>query len=441
MPGKLEELIENINGSDKDKITCIVADELLGWALEVAEKMQIKRAAVWSTAAALLALGFRILELLDDGIIKNNGTPTKNQMIKLSPTMPAISTTHFVWACIGDLATKKTFFEVIVKNNKSVAVADWLICNSTYELEPVVFTLFPNIMPVGPLLASNRLGNSAGYFWPKDSTCLEWLDQQPANSVIFVAFGSFTVFDQIQFQEFALGLELTNKPFLWVVWPDLTDDNNDAYPKGFIKRAATRGRIVGWAPQQKVLGHPSVACFLSHCGWNSTMEGLSNGIPFLCWPYFADQFFNQSYICDIWKVELGFNCDENGIVKQGEIKNKVEQLLNDKTFKARALDLKEVVSKSAKEEDRVVPKELLLPEAEVDCPNVRVVPKPNPVVLDVPKVGLLEAPNEESFDTPKTDVHVGSNMFGAPAPNASPPVPNPKAATQLCELIGALKAG
>ncbi|CAL5324979.1 unnamed protein product [Camellia sinensis] len=222
MPGKLEELIENINGSDRDKITCIVADELLGWALEVAEKMQIKRAAFWSTAAALLAFGFRIPELLDDGIINNNGTPTKNQMIKLSPTMPAISTTHFVWACIGDLATQKTFFEVIVKNNKSVAVADWLICNSTYELEPAVFTLFPNIMPIGPLLASNRLGNSAGYFWPKDPTCLEWL-----------------VFDQIQFQEFALGLELTNKPFLWVVRPDLTDDNNDAYPKGFIKRAAT----------------------------------------------------------------------------------------------------------------------------------------------------------------------------------------------------------
>ncbi|GMP28714.1 hypothetical protein CsSME_00004147 [Camellia sinensis var. sinensis] len=258
--------------------------------------------------------------------------------------MPAISTTHFVWACIGDLATQKTFFEVIVKNNKPVAMADWLICNSTYELEPAVFTLFPNIMPIGPLLTSNGLGNSAGYFWPKDSTCLEWLDQQPANSVIYVAFGSFTVFDQIQFQEFALGLELTNKPILWVVQPDLTDDNNDADPKGFIKGAATRRRMVGWAPQQKVLGHPSVACFLSHCGWNSTMEGLSNGIPFLCWPYFADQFFNQSYICDVWKVELGFNCDENGIIKQGEIKN-----INDKTFKARALDLKEVVSKSAKE--------------------------------------------------------------------------------------------
>ncbi|KAI8032657.1 UDP-glycosyltransferase 83A1 [Camellia lanceoleosa] len=73
MPGKLEELIEKINGSDNDKITCIIADQLLGWVLEVAEKMQIKRAAFWPAAAALLALKFSIPALLDDGIINDNG--------------------------------------------------------------------------------------------------------------------------------------------------------------------------------------------------------------------------------------------------------------------------------------------------------------------------------------------------------------------------------
>ncbi|KAL7256587.1 hypothetical protein ACSBR1_010511 [Camellia fascicularis] len=349
MPLKLEELIQKINGSDNDKITCIIADEFLGWALEVAEKMQIKRAAFWPAAAATLAVGFRIPQLLDDGIIKNDGTPTSNQMIQLSPTMPAISTTHFLWACMGDLTTQEIIFEATVRNNKSVRMANWLICNSTYELEPAVFALFPNIMPIGPLLASNRLGNSTGYFWPEDSTCLEWLDQQPANSVIYAAFGSLTVFHEIQFQELALGLELTNRPFLWVVRPDMADKNNDAYPEGFKERVATCGRLVGWAPQQKVLGHPAVACFLSHCGWNSTMEGLSNGIPFLCWPYLGDQFLNQSYICDVWKVGLGFNRNESGIIKKEEIKEKVEQLLSDKTIKARALDLKEVAAKSVEE--------------------------------------------------------------------------------------------
>lgn len=78
------------------------------------------------------------------------------------------------------------------------------------------------------------------------------------------------------------------------------------------------------------------------------MEGVSNGVPFLCWPYFTDQFLNQSYICDVWKVGLGFNKDESGIIRQGEIKNKVEHLLGDRKFRARALDLKEKVVNSVK---------------------------------------------------------------------------------------------
>ncbi|XP_059670451.1 UDP-glycosyltransferase 83A1-like [Cornus florida] len=349
MPGKLEELIVKINESNGNEITCIIADESMGWALEVAEKMGIRRAAFWPAAAAMLALGLSIPKLIDDKIINNEGFPINNQMIRLSPTMPATSTAHLAWTCIGDVTTQKIIFEVMVRNTKSVKVADWLICNSTYELEPEAFTLFPNILPIGPLLASNRLGNSAGYFWPEDSACLKWLDLQPPRSVIYVAFGSFTIFDHNQFQELALGLELTDRPFLWVVRPDLTHNTIDPYPEGFRDRVAARARMVGWAPQQKVLSHPSVACFLSHCGWNSTMEGLSNGVPFLCWPYFADQFLNQSYICEVWKAGLGFKPDQSGIITQGEIKDKVDQVLSNQKFKERALELKEMARGSVTE--------------------------------------------------------------------------------------------
>ncbi|KAH7846347.1 hypothetical protein Vadar_012776 [Vaccinium darrowii] len=349
MPGKLEELIEKINGSDNNKITCVIADGCQGWALEVAEKMRIRRAAFWPAAAASWALGFSIPELIADGIIDSYGTPVKSQMIQLSPAMPSMNTETFWWLCFLDKNTNKTMFDLNTRNMKAVKVAQRLVCNSSYELEPAAFALFPNFLPIGPLLASNRLGKSTGHFWPEDSTCLEWLDQQPAQSVIYVAFGSFTVFDPIQFQELAMGLELTNRPFLWVVRPDITEEANDAYPRGFKERVATRGRMVGWAPQDKVLGHPSVACFLSHCGWNSTIEGVTNGIPFLCWPYFADQFINQSYICDVWKIGLGFNRDESGIIRQDEIKGKVEQLLANEALKARALHLKEVTAEAVKE--------------------------------------------------------------------------------------------
>ncbi|CBI21225.3 unnamed protein product, partial [Vitis vinifera] len=303
MPGKLEELIEEINGSD-DEITCVIADGNLGWAMGVAEKMGIKRAAFWPAAAALLALIFSVRKLVDDGILTNEGIPVKNQMIKLSETMPAMNTAHFAWTCIGDLNTQKFLFDLIRRNNKDILPAEWLVCNSIYDLEPAAFNLAPEMLPIGPLLASNRLGKSIGNFWPEDSTCLRWLDNQTACSVIYVAFGSFTVFDETQFQELALGLELTNSPFLWVVRPDITTGKHEDYPEGFQERVGTRGLMVGWAPQQKVLSHPSIACFLSHCGWNSTMEGVSNGVPFLCWPYFADQFLNQGYICDVWKLCL-----------------------------------------------------------------------------------------------------------------------------------------
>ncbi|KAL0014723.1 hypothetical protein SO802_001792 [Lithocarpus litseifolius] len=237
MPGKLEELIKGINRVEGDNITCVIADQSMGWALEVAEKLKLRQAAFWTAAAALLALGF-IPKLIDSGIIDNDVTPIKNQMIQLAPNIPSISPTTLAWTCIGDLTTQKIIVDVILRNNCSVKLADWLICNSTYDVEPAAFKMsleiMPEIIPIGPLLSSNRGQNSTGYFWQEDKSCLEWLDQQPQSSVIYVAFGSFTVFDQTQFQELALGLELSQRPFLLVVRPDVTEGADVAYPTGFL---------------------------------------------------------------------------------------------------------------------------------------------------------------------------------------------------------------
>ncbi|KAF8378801.1 hypothetical protein HHK36_030150 [Tetracentron sinense] len=347
MPCLLEELILKINhdSNDDDKITFVIADQSIGWALEVAEKMGIRRAAFWPAAGCLLALLFHIPKLIESGIISANGIPIENQMIKLSPEMPAMNTAHFVWLCIGDPATQLSIYNTILRNNKAVKHADYLLCNSFYELEPSVLTLVPNLKPLGPLLGSSRFA----HLWPQDSTCLSWLDQQPPRSVIYIAFGSLTILDKRQFDELALGLELSGHRFLWVIRPDLTNGLATGYPDGFEARVADRGMMICWAPQKEVLAHPSVTCFLTHCGWNSTMEGLSMGVPFLCWPYFADQFLNKSYICDIWKVGLGFNPDENGIISKEEINKKVKQIVGDEEIRVRALKLKETAMNSVSE--------------------------------------------------------------------------------------------
>ncbi|KAL9427179.1 hypothetical protein AB3S75_033882 [Citrus x aurantiifolia] len=349
MPGKLEELIEEINEKEDETIDCFIADAYMGWTMRIAEKTKLRRGVVWPSSAASVALCFRIPKLIDDGIISSDGTPIRKQMIELAPNMPVINSADVFWARLGDLTRQKIFFDYLSENMQGMRVADFQFCNSTYDLEPAAFTVAPKVLPIGPLLASNRLGNSTGYFWPEDSTCLEWLEQQQPNSVIYVAFGSSTVFEKIQFQELALGLELSNRPFLWVVRSDITNEANGACPDGFQERVATRGKIIGWAPQQKVLSHPSIACFLSHCGWNSAMEGVSNGVPFLCWPYFAEQFLNESYICDVWKVGLKLDRSESGIFTREEIKNKVDHMCRDQNYKARALQLKEKALSSVRE--------------------------------------------------------------------------------------------
>ncbi|KAI9082476.1 hypothetical protein K1719_035619 [Acacia pycnantha] len=356
MPSKLEKLIQEINeqeSEESEKISCVVADGSMGWALEVAEKMGIQRASFWPASASLLALSYSIPKLLLDGIIDSDGTPSKDEIIHLGPKMPAMRTKNFAWTQIGDdLNAQKIVFNYMIRNNKDAEIAEWVICNSTNELEPSAFSFEPKIVPIGPLQASKNScadDDLAGSFWPEDSTCLNWLNQQPDKSVIYVAFGSFTIFDFLQLQELALGLELSNKPFLWVVRSDINNGENYAFLKAFENKLSSHGKVVGWAPQQKVLRHPSISCFISHCGWNSTTEGLINGVPFLCWPYFADQFLNETYICDIWKVGLRLNCNDDRIISREEITCKITQLLHEQGFTVRASQLKEIAISSVKE--------------------------------------------------------------------------------------------
>lgn len=144
-------------------------------------------------------------------------------MFQFEPTMPIMNSSNLVWTSMGNLTMQKLIFDMMVHNNKAMKSADWLICNSTYDLEPGAFKLAPEIVPIGPLLFSNCLelstlppeaepsisskespNSQAGSFLPEDFTCLNWLDQQPLCSVVYVAFGSTTIFNEAQFQELAL---------------------------------------------------------------------------------------------------------------------------------------------------------------------------------------------------------------------------------------------
>jgi len=265
--------------------------------------------------------------------------------------MPVMQTAHLAWNCIGNQDGQAAMFRCLIASVRAVDKCDFILCNSFHGAEQATFARFPQILPVGPFLTGERKKAAVvGHFWrPEDDACMSWLDAQPARSVVYVAFGSFTMFDTRQFRELALGLELSGRPFIWVVRPDIVlgGDVHD-YPDGFLDRvtASGRGMVVAWSPQQRVLSHPSVACFVSHCGWNSTMEGVRNGLPFLAWPYFADQFVNQVYICDVWKVGLRADADESGVITKEHIASRIEELISDAGMRERVEAMKKVAHES-----------------------------------------------------------------------------------------------
>ncbi|MED6209033.1 hypothetical protein PIB30_050724 [Stylosanthes scabra] len=248
-----------------------------------------------------------------------------------------IDTAHFPWHGVS-----KVWFTGIIKKMETIKVAQWWLCNTTCDLEPAAFSISPRFLPIGPLMETYNNNNikASSSLWQEDTTCLQWLDQQPTRSVVYVSFGSLAVLESNQFKELALALDLINKPFLWVV---RANDNNIINSKEFH---GSKGKIVSWAPQKMILNHPAIACFVTHCGWNSTLEGVCGGVPFLCWPFNSDQFINKRYICDVWKVGLELEKDETGLISRGEIRKKVEQLLGNEEIRVRSLEWKEMTLKN-----------------------------------------------------------------------------------------------
>ncbi|KAM7500145.1 hypothetical protein LguiA_024559 [Lonicera macranthoides] len=160
------------------------------------------------------------------------------------------------------------------------------------------------IGPLNPVLVDQNQNQNK-----KRHTCLNWLDKQTANSVIFVSFGTSTTFTNEQIDEIAIGLERSGQKFIWVLRDadkgDLFDENVRKFnlPKGYEERIEGRGIVVrDWAPQLEILAHSATGGFMSHCGWNSCMESITCGVPIATWPMHSDQPNNAVLITKVLKI-------------------------------------------------------------------------------------------------------------------------------------------
>nr|ACR61549.1 UDP glucosyltransferase-1 [Zea mays] len=130
------------------------------------------------------------------------------------------------------------------------------------------------------------------------SRCIDWLDKKPPQSVVYLCFGSLTHVSEAQLRELALGLEASEKPFLWVVRSETW-----APPEGWEERVGDRGMVVtGWAPQTAILAHHAVGAFVTHCGWNSVLETVVAGVPVLTWPMVFEQFIAERFVTQVLAI-------------------------------------------------------------------------------------------------------------------------------------------
>ncbi|GLJ52981.1 hypothetical protein SUGI_1128490 [Cryptomeria japonica] len=173
-----------------------------------------------------------------------------------------------------------------------------------------------------------------------EADCLQWLDSRNSNSVIFVCFGSQSSLNKQQTEALARGLEASQQAFIWALkrLPEIE------LPEGFQERTKDRGLVIwGWAPQLLILSHPSTGAFLSHCGWNSTLESISLGVPMITWPMFAEQPFNSKLLVEHLGIAVQICSNMDGVGDEHVVKREVIKLLVEeegKMMRMRAQELR-----------------------------------------------------------------------------------------------------
>ncbi|GFP93802.1 UDP-glycosyltransferase 82a1 [Phtheirospermum japonicum] len=333
MPVFLEELVRNMIDDDGDGggVGCLIVDLLASWAIAVGRRCNVPVAGFWPAMHATYRVIAAIPELIEDGVISENGCPRiPNAPICLSPNDPTVTANDLPWL-IGSSTARIARFKFWKRTLERSKTLRCLLTNTfPDEVKPKIISIdkAPQVFEIGPLIM--QVGKNAS-LWEEDMTCLGWLDKQTVGSVLYVSFGSWvSPIGEAEIRALALSLEALGRPFVWVLGPAW----RRGLPDGYAERVMSHGRIITWAPQVEVLRHLSVGCYLTHCGWNSTMEAIHCKKPLLCYPVAGDQSLNCAYIVSAWKIGAkmeGFGIEEvecgiRKVVEDEQMSRRIEKL-------------------------------------------------------------------------------------------------------------------
>ncbi|KAL6213380.1 hypothetical protein ACLB2K_012827 [Fragaria x ananassa] len=272
----LQQQVEQV--LDQHHPHCLVADFLFHWATDVVAKFEIPRLVFHGT-------GFFALCAL------------KSIMLYQPHLKVSSDSESFVIPSLPD--------EIKMTRNKLVP----FLTKCFYELEPDYADHSRKVLGkkswhIGPVSLCNnveidRSERGTEGLVDEAQECLNWLNSKNLNSVVYICFGTMTKFSDSQLVEIAYGLEASQQQFIWVVKKE-KNDKEEWLPEGFEQRVKGEGLIIrGWAPQLLILQREAIGAFLTHCGWNSILEGVSAGVPMITWPVSAEQFYNEKLVTQI----------------------------------------------------------------------------------------------------------------------------------------------
>ncbi|KAL8471400.1 hypothetical protein ACS0TY_028886 [Phlomoides rotata] len=304
------------------QVTCLVSDGFLPWTLQSASRFGIPRLSFYGMSYYAHAVSYEAGKSGSLSLHERDDEP--------------FSLSRFPWIELTRNDFDEPFnqrhaagphMDFIYECGISTANSYGLLVNSFYELEPLYADYStresgPKAWSVGPLclakIEKNKLGHRPDW--------MDWLDKKSGQGsrVLYVAFGSQVKISLNQLREIAVGLKEANVSFLWVM-------KKGKLEEGFEEEVRERGMIVnGWVDQEQILEHPIVQGFLSHCGWNSILEGVCSGVPILGWPMMAEQWLNAKMVVEEIKVGLRVKTVDGsakGFVGAESLKKSVVELM------------------------------------------------------------------------------------------------------------------
>ncbi|XP_076885615.1 UDP-glycosyltransferase 75C1-like [Bidens hawaiensis] len=328
------------NAENGTPVTCLVYTLLLPWAAKVASELNVPSAMLWIQPASVLRVYYYYFhgykELIGDDCTEPSWS------IQL-PGLPLLKIRDLPSFC--NPANTYNFALPLFKEELDMLDSKekpTVLMNSFDALEDDALKEIDGklkMVAVGPLIPSAFLDGKdpsdksfGGDLFEKTKDYVEWMNTKPEGSIVYISFGSIIMLSKKQKEAMAHGLLASGRPFLWVIRDKDGDRKGEKTEEedeelSCMEELEQLGLIVPWCSQLEVLSHPALGCFVTHCGWNSTLESIACGVPVVAFPHWTDQSTNAKLLEDAWGTGVRVTTNEDGVVEGEEIRRCVEMVM------------------------------------------------------------------------------------------------------------------